>query len=265
MPDFWLKSQTDFGAAFLHFGSDAYWLGNYTREGSAQDRFVPVTPQQTLAHGANEGHGFYDEQTARFIWYGVVGGGCKSEAGEPEWDGYLTVSRHLRADWPWGLSTAGDFHGMATQNPVGELATLRNRLLFDQRSSQAGGLPSGTSLDVELNVSWPAGAVPSGFGSVGVSVLGGYQVLITGSVDGSYALQGVPLGPAGRSMPNQLTLRVLVDRSIVESFAQGGRASHVASMCLTGNATSLVWRPSRIDVVMPMLSVRIWSMKTGYL
>ena len=41
---------------FLHFGSDAYWLGHYEREGPGhnQTRFRPATPQQQFGPGAGE-------------------------------------------------------------------------------------------------------------------------------------------------------------------------------------------------------------------
>lgn len=70
VPDFWKKDQTSFGADLLHFGSDVYWFGNYTRNGSGfgESYFVPLTPQQTMAHGAVCGHGFFDDVTGDFVW-----------------------------------------------------------------------------------------------------------------------------------------------------------------------------------------------------
>lgn len=182
VPDFWKADQTDFGAAFLHFGSDAYWLGNYTRHGAApgQTAFVPVTPQQELARGAAEGHGFFDKATRRFIWYGCVGGAPPPELGVPRWDGYLTVSRHVTVNW--GPAPAGNFNGTVRQYPVAELTTLRRRLLFDSRDAwwpprqQGGGVlvllsAAGDCLDIELNVTWSGRNVPANFGSIGVFVL----------------------------------------------------------------------------------------------
>ena len=54
-------SRSKLGIDFLHFGSDAYWLGNYTRTGSGfnQTHFVPTTPQQQFGPGPGEGHGYY--------------------------------------------------------------------------------------------------------------------------------------------------------------------------------------------------------------
>lgn len=33
VPDFWKREETGWPYDFLHFGSNAYWLGNYTRAG----------------------------------------------------------------------------------------------------------------------------------------------------------------------------------------------------------------------------------------
>ena len=51
VPDFWKSQETGFGVDLLHFGSNAYWLGNYTRTGSGPDqtRFIPTTPQARFA------------------------------------------------------------------------------------------------------------------------------------------------------------------------------------------------------------------------
>lgn len=55
---------------FLHFGSDAYWLGHYNRSGPGpgQTAFVPTTPQQQFGPGALEGHGYYSRMAGRFVW-----------------------------------------------------------------------------------------------------------------------------------------------------------------------------------------------------
>ena len=59
VPDFWKRDQTGWPVDLLHFGSDAYWLGRYTRTGPGlgQTSFVPQTPQQQFGPGAAEGHG----------------------------------------------------------------------------------------------------------------------------------------------------------------------------------------------------------------
>ena len=73
----------------------------------------------------------------------------------------------------------------------------------------------------------------------------GVELTISSGEGGAFALNGVALAPAGssRERPAALTLRVLVDRSVVEGFAQGGRAT-VAQMLFppAGNdKTSLLW------------------------
>lgn len=62
--------ETNFGIDFIHFGSNAYWLGHYTRTGSGfnQTTFVPTTPQQQFGSGPGEGHGYYSQILKKFVW-----------------------------------------------------------------------------------------------------------------------------------------------------------------------------------------------------
>ena len=181
VPDFWKKEETHWPLDFVHFGSDAYWLGNYQRNGSGfgETAFVPVTPQQQFGPGPAEGHGYYSDMAKSFVWFGWINGHPPPEPGVPTWDSCLSIAR--AATFDPGLSTVGDFHGMVTFNPLPSLATLHAKLLVDEadawRSAPAGVLPlphgAGNCLDIELNITWPNGAVvPADFGSVGVSVLG---------------------------------------------------------------------------------------------
>eukprot|EP00947_MAST-08B_sp_MAST-8B-sp1_P002931 g2931.t1 len=301
VPDFWKASQTNFGASLLHFGNDAYWLGNYTRAGPGfgNTTFVPTTPvPQTMAHGANEGHGFFDDTAVtsststttttttttttgsrsggRFIWFGSVGGRPPAEPGVPPWDGYLTVARHLEVDW--GPSTAGDFPGQLVARPVKELETLRGALIFESDNVLDGGGGGGG----------PAEPAVAGVGA-------GAEILFVSGKAGAYSLNGVPLAPAGRMpRPTALSLRVLVDRSIVEAFGQGGRATQVTTHYIEdGNQTAVVWRPPGatagsagtrgegassgdtgggggggggydMAATTPRVSIRVWKMYTGY-
>jgi sucrose-6-phosphate hydrolase SacC (GH32 family) len=127
--------------------------------------------------------------------------------------------------------------------------------------------------------------VPINFGSVGVMVLGnksagsgGATVVISSSkgTSGGFALQGnQPLAPdhSSRARPNELTLRVLVDRSVVEAFAQGGRATWASSLFVTSNQTAVVWTPPAVSTqrknataaAPPTFSVRVWAMGTGHI
>ena len=76
VPDFWKQEETGWPPAFVHFGSDAYWLTNYTRTGSGADETaaVPLTPQQQFGSGAGEGHGYYSAAAKTFVWWGWIGG-----------------------------------------------------------------------------------------------------------------------------------------------------------------------------------------------
>jgi len=99
------------------------------------------------------------------------------------------------------------------------------------------------------------------------------------------------LAPAGRPRPSSISLRVLVDRSIVEVFAQGGRGSLAFPIYSGANGTALLWRPPPPSSFLrvqqdvhamageleeaaastqqrqqqrPRASIRVWSMGTGY-
>ena len=160
VPDFWKKEETHWPLDFVHFGSDAYWLGNYQRNGSGfgQTAFVPVTPQQQFGRGPAEGHGYYSDIAKSFVWFGWINGHAPPEPGVPTWDSCLSIAR--AATFDPGLSTVGDFHGMVTFNPLPSLATLHAKLLVDEpdawRSAPAGVLPlphgAGNCLDIELNI-----------------------------------------------------------------------------------------------------------------
>jgi sucrose-6-phosphate hydrolase SacC (GH32 family) len=303
VPDFWKREQTGFGLDFVHFGNNQYWLGAYNRTGAGFNNtaFVPSTPMQTFGHGANEGHGFYSASRQQFLWWGWVSLRPPHEAGVPAWDSCLSLSRVVEVDH--GLAPTGDFHSFLRFTPVPELATLRGKLLYqtpeptqqlpEQQATAGTGpwagnltwLPSaaGNCLDIEVNVSWPAdGAVPVDFGSVGIKVLGdqsdpsggGLDVFIQGGTlpyDSALNLQPgwQKLAPphSNRTRPTALSLRVLVDRSVVEAYAQNGTATLAQATYLTTNQTALIWRPGAGQAAAkakPVFSVRVWAMQTGH-
>ena len=98
---------------------------------------------------------------------------------------------------------------------------------------------------------------------------GGAELLIssTGS-EGEISFGRDILEPAGRKpRPTSLALRVLVDRSIIEAFAQRGRRSVAFPIYTGGNATALVWRPNNVSgsaPAAPKVSIAVWAMSTGY-
>ena len=85
VPDFWKAEQTNFNASLLHFGNNLYWLGTYNRSGAGpgQTAFVALTPQQSFGLGAEEGHGYFDDRSGRFIWFGCVSGAPPPQDGVP--------------------------------------------------------------------------------------------------------------------------------------------------------------------------------------
>jgi sucrose-6-phosphate hydrolase SacC (GH32 family) len=109
--------------------------------GVGQTTFQPITPQQQLAHGAACGHGFYDNVTQSFVWYGWVPGQPPPEPGVPSWDSSLTLSRKLEADW--ALSPNGEFNGTITQYPVDAYTSLRGKTLFTSGNAWPVGQPHG--------------------------------------------------------------------------------------------------------------------------
>ena len=98
----------------------------------------------------------------------------------------------------------------------------------------------------------------------------GSEFVITSGKDGAFALNRVPLAPAGssRPRPNVLTLRVLVDGCAVEAFAQGGRATEARMACSSGADSALVWRDGGVGEeagTVPQFSVKVWSMNSAWI
>jgi hypothetical protein len=274
VPDFWKKEETKLPLDLLHFGSNAYWLGHYVRtgRGAGQTAFVPTTPQQQFGAGPGEGHGYYSDLVGSFVWFGWLPGSPPQEPGVPPWDSCISVARAVAYDPD--LAPTGEFNGSLSFLPVPSLASLRGAMLLDSRDAWStdgslGGVADGDCLDVELNITWhaPGGpAVPVDFGSVGLSVLGGTRLLFSSDAGGALSLNGVPLAPAhsARPRPAALTLRALVDRSVVEAFGQNGRATWATMVFSVANATALSWAPSTPDVPRPTFSIRAWRMRTAW-
>lgn len=98
----------------------------------------------------------------------------------------------------------------------------------------------------------------------------GITVLLSSGSSGSYSMNGVPLAPGGskRPRPHMLTLRVLVDSSVVEAFAQGGRATQARMAFETGEGTAVVWEPGAsagAGAPPPLISVKVWEMNSAWL
>ena len=190
--------------------------------------------QQQFGPGASEGHGYFSKLQGQFVWWGWINGRAPKEQGVPAWDSCLSVSR--RVSYDPGPSSTGDFDGQLLFYPVAALETLRRETLANRTLANVepgmSSLPAGDCLDIELNATWPHRSVPLQFGSIGVSVLGGTEVLISSGAGGSLSMGGVPLSRAGSARPTMLSLRVLVDRSVVEAFAQQGRATHAQMVSL---------------------------------
>lgn len=272
VPDFWKREETGFPLDLAYFGSNAYWLGSYLRTGPGpgQTAFVPATPQQQFGYGPGEGHGYYSNILGSFVWFGWIPGDPPAEPGVPSWDSVISIARAVTYDA--GLSPSGDFNGSLSFYPVPSLESLRGELLIDSRDAwgadgSLGGIADGTCLDIELNISWPAGAVPTDFASVGLSVLGSQLLLFYTAGGGALSLNGVAVAPANsaRPRPDVLTMRALVDNSVVEIFGQGGRASWARMLFSEGNATALVWNPSASGgAPRPTFSIRAWKMGLGW-
>ena len=164
-------------------------------------------------------------------------------------------------------------------------------------SGGVGGLEwlddaSGNCLDIELNITWPSSSVPANFGTVGVKVLGdksaegggGVDLVISNGPKGAFSLvNGGALAPAGSSRPRppMLSLRVLVDRSIVEAYAQGGRATSARAAYLETTGVAAIWQPPQQQqqqqqqtqslhalgggaATSPVFSMRVWAMGTAH-
>jgi len=178
-------------------------------------------------------------------------------------------------------------------------------------------------LNVTFSDSNGGSGVPADFGTVGLVVLGKSVTITSGKCCAgagggaktcAFSLNNVPLGPECSAAPppkvlhdpdvccssliytclwfspaadpavhQVLTLRVLVDRSVVEGFAMGGRAT-VAMRAFGSNATSVVWTPpaskdksksegsakegerrlASAAAAQPSFSLKVLSMRTGW-
>lgn len=239
--------QSKFDLDFLHFGSNAYWLGNYTRVGPGpnQTTFVPVTPQQQFGPGPSEGHGYFSQLLGKFVWFGWIGGTPPTENGVPPWDSVISVGRVVEYD-P-GLSTVGDFYGMVRFTPVPSLTALRRRLLFASTdawgSHPPGVLPipsaAGNCLDIEINVTFEGSVVPADFGSIGVSIFGDSCPPSTTASDGivqraqsaqgqhrsMHEPAGTPISNSNRNEENDFDPAAHGPNVVVTSSANGSAAS----------------------------------------
>jgi hypothetical protein len=112
----------------------------------------------------------------------------------------------------------------------------------------------------------PPTPAPSGGGA-------GAELMLSSGPGGEIQAFGESvLVPAGRlPRPHTLMLRVLVDRSLIEAFAQRGRRSVALPIYSEANHTALVWRPPAaagghqvVAVDRPTVSMTVWAMRTGY-
>ena len=105
---------------------------------------------------------------------------------------------------------------------------------------------------------------------------GGVDLVISNGAKGAFSLvNGGALAPAGsaRPRPSMLTLRVLVDRSLVEAYAQGGRATLARAAYLETTGVAAIWQPppqqpqslhALTAAAAPVFSMRVWAMGTAH-
>jgi beta-fructofuranosidase len=213
-----------------------YWSGRY--EG---DRFI----SEALHRLDLGGRFFYApqsmlDQSGRRIMFGWMQEGRSDAAtGDAGWSGVMSLPRVVTARAA-GAGSGGGLH----QEPAPEVDALRRELLFDGDATSAGGVIGGDQLDLELDVDLPDGgglaltvrATPDGAeGTVYRLARSGDEVTLEldrsrssldGTVDvaplggvvaGGVVAEGVPTAAAGRG----IRLRVLVDHSALEAFADG--------------------------------------------
>ncbi|MFD1947777.1 glycoside hydrolase family 32 protein [Nocardioides aestuarii] len=194
------------------------WTGHY--EG---DAFTPdALHRLDLGGGAFYAPQSYRDDSGRRIMLGwLPEARPEADCLEAGWAGVMSLPRELT------LRADGTIH----QQPVAEVATLRGAEL-------SGDDIAGDALDVELRVTLEEG------GSVRWRVRGAAYELRR---DGATTLNGEPVPGDG-----QVDVRVVVDHSVVEVFANG---TPLTTRSYTGIGEPLSLEAERADV-----TVRAWEM-----
>lgn len=199
-----------------------YWSGRYRG-----DRFDPAA-----LHRLDFGRWYFyapqsmvDESGRRIMFGWMQEGRPDSATAAAGWSGVMSLPR---------LVTARS-DGTLAQQPVPELATLRRELLFDGDAAElAPGVVQGNQLDIEANLSLPPGA------AVRITVcatadgtektvyeLSRQDDRVVLSLDRSQSSRDADVdvehlsGDFPAAHDDQVHLRILVDHSALEAFADG--------------------------------------------
>jgi beta-fructofuranosidase len=258
------------GYHVLWGGNNQYWLGRYRSDPptnasrlTGSQVFVPATvPQPFDGPESSCAKGFWDARTGRYLlWFWVApAGDGKYVVPEWGWDSMVSIPRHLDVDTELM---------QITLYPVKELEVLRvlppvhhqTGLQLAEGVTPLAGVQSNT-LDLELTFDWShtkTKSIPTTPNlQVGVAVLLGAeeQTLVTLTLgaatrfnngtrkNAAAVLLGVDtrrsrsdrgggaVTPKAVTLKDHeaLTLRVLVDRSVIDAFAMGGRGAMTRRM-----------------------------------
>eukprot|EP01043_Picozoa_sp_COSAG02_P010809 COSAG02_NODE_389_length_23251_cov_259.067640_1_plen_733_part_00 len=289
--------------------------------------FVPVTvPQGFDGPESSCAKGFFDVETKRYLlwfWVSPAGDG-KFVTPIWKWDGMISLPRHLDIDLDLLQITLYPVEELNLLRVTPPLAHLEGSTIAQGSTPLAG--VHGNALDVEVIFDWShtrSGQIPTVPGiELGLAVLVGEyeQTLVTfktggtrfnngtrrdspaavlaidtrhsraGDKTGSLTTTPVILKPG----ETNLTLRLLVDMSVVEAFAMGGRASMIrrvypkqfntslgmalvydASHVAAATSSSIVEQdyvraPERVAQQhakpnAPLVTLTVWQMRSAYL
>jgi len=249
-PDFYRLPKTDAYVLKASASGDWWTVGKYDEvtDIAKPDTFTPLSGNDI--HDGNQKYDFgtfyaskvfYDTPKDRVVLFGWVNYGCPGT----DWTGIQTFPRVVELD-PANATRI-------VTNPLPEIAALyktrqggatvtHNSVTLEPGDSASLG--RGTQLDVTLQVALHAASAPARTGGTAraialtVRVLGaadgtsGKDVTVSaGASAGASAgtLDGTPFAIA----PDEamLRLRLLVDHSVVEAYAQGGRAVATHPFC----------------------------------
>lgn len=245
-------------------GQAYYWIGVFD---AASARFKPDS-EAPRAFDVGQGHfsgpsGFVDPKTARSIVFSIAQG---ERTLRDEWDAGWAHNAGL----PIALSLGAD--GELRLAPIGELAALRGRQLIDLRdvgvaeaAKALAGL-HGDGLEIELELAPSAQAAKRG---VSVRVAPGraeatdlYVDSAAGrlEIDRTLTTEGKSYGVQGGAFelgPENLRMRVFLDRSMVEAYVNERRSLTSRTYPSRVDADGLALLAAPGDRV---VSLKVWAM-----
>jgi beta-fructofuranosidase len=236
-PDFYRLPGTDAWVLKASASGDWWTVGTYTEvsDPTKPDKFQPVSGNDI--HDGNQKYdfgnfyaskAFYDPPKDRMVLFGWVNYRCNGT----DWTGIQTFPRVVALD----AANASKI----VSYPLPEIVAIYDGdVAHGTMSLQPGATKTvgqgGTQLDLSLQITndGPSmAAVSLSVRALGTSSLtGGQEVKIGSSASATGVFTGTLNGNAFAITEPALSLRLLVDHSVVEAYAQGGRAVATLPFC----------------------------------